>query len=101
MANITEGFFSGLFDFTFTKFVTTRIAPVIYILGMVIFGIVSIAFALSGFSRGLIAGVITIVVSPVVFFLLLIYLRVILEVVIVAFKTCENTRRTADNTRQL
>jgi uncharacterized membrane protein len=99
MANNNGNFFDGLFDFTFTKFVTTKIISVIYIIGMVLGGIGAIGFAFSGFKTSTVAGVITLIFSPIFFLLFILYLRVILELIIVSFKTAENTRQTAENTR--
>lgn len=101
MANNNGSFFSGLFDFTFTKFITTKIISVIYIIAMVLTGLGSLVFAFTGFANNFGSGILTLILAPIIFFLGILYWRIILEVIIVAFKTAENTRQTAENTRNL
>jgi hypothetical protein len=88
-----RGFFSSLFDFSFSEFITTKIIRALYILGIIADGLTAFGLFLM-FARGggmkLIAGL---VVAPIVFIVLVISLRVWLELVIVAFNIADNTRQ--------
>ena len=87
-----QDFFSTLFDFSFSEFVTTKIIKVIYGIGVLFAGIVAIAFIVKGFDASAFLGILALIVSPVVFIIYIILIRVWLEVVIVLFKISEDVR---------
>lgn len=101
MSNNSGGFFAGLFDFSFTKFVTPRIVAVLYGIGIIATGIAALAIVIAGFSNGFGSGIAALVAAPIVFFIYLLFLRVGLETLIVAFKNAESNRQIAENTRGL
>ena len=87
---------SSLFDFSFSHFITPKIQKVLYgllLIGSGIAGLVAFVtmFGMgSGFFGkvgGLIGGV---VVGPLVFLLLAMYFRVMMEILIVVFKAVEH-----------
>jgi uncharacterized membrane protein len=90
-----KGFIGALFDLSFSEFVTTRVIKVLYIIGIIVSAVFSIYFMFQGFSRGFFAGVGSIVLSPVVFFLMVVLLRIYMEIVIVLFRIAENIQRLA------
>ena len=98
MANNSGGFFEGLFDFSFTKFVTPRLVAILYIIGIIATGIAALAIVIAGFSNGFGSGIAALVAAPIIF---LLFLRVGLETLIVAFKNAESNRQIAENTRGL
>jgi hypothetical protein len=90
-----QGLISSLFDFSFSHFITPKIQKFLYVLlliGSVICGVVAFVSVLSmgsgffGKVGGLIGGVI---VGPLVFLLLAMYFRVMMEILIVVFKGVE------------
>ena len=106
---IGRGFLSALFDVTFTRFITRRLASVFYLVGLVAIGIGFIA----AFSSGIISGigalgwnlgggialiVSTIVVVPVLAFFAVVLLRFVIESGVALVAIAENTERTAQNT---
>ena len=90
-----QDFFSTLFDFSFSEFVTTKIIKVIYGIGVLFAGIVAIAFIVKGFDASAFLGILALIVSPVVFIIYIILIRVWVEVVIVLFKISEDVRNMA------
>lgn len=48
--NTPRGFFSALYDLSFYSFVTPKIIRVLYILALIIIGLWSISFLISGFT---------------------------------------------------
>ncbi len=83
-------FFSALFDFSFTDFVTNRIIKVLYILALVGLTIFSLIFLVTGVGRGGGSALVALIVAPLYFLFGLIYIRVLLEVIIL-FRIGENT----------
>ncbi|MEN6479191.1 MAG: DUF4282 domain-containing protein [Anaerolineales bacterium] len=87
------GFFQALFDTSFSELITPKIIRVLYMIGIVIAGIVALAFIISGFGRGIGLGILSLILSPILFVLYVIMFRVGLETLIVVFQIAENTRR--------
>ncbi len=102
-------FVAGLFDFSFTNFITTKVIKVLYgiwligVVGIVLFGFYAAidTMFLSRYTRPL-EGLMTLVATPIVAVLYLILGRVYMEVLIVLFKIAENlselNRKTKDQT---
>ncbi len=101
------GFIGGLFDFSFTTFVTTKVIKVLYgiwLLGVVllllggIFGAINTMF-LARYTQPL-EGLMMLVLTPIAAAIWLILGRVYMEVLIVLFKIAENltelNRKTKD-----
>jgi len=90
----TGNFFSKLFDFSFKEFLTLQIIKYLYILavigaGISALGILGGGFAAMGsdFGKGLIA----LIMAPVVFILLVLLARIVLEAIVATFRIAENT----------
>lgn len=107
--DIGRGFLSALFDITFTRFITRRLASVFFLVGLVAIGIGFV----SAFASGIISGIgaldwnpgggialilSTIVVVPVLAFFAVVLLRFIIEAGVALIAIAENTERTAQNT---
>lgn len=101
------GFVAGLFDFSFTNFVTTKVIKVLYgiwllgVAGIVLFGFYAAidTMFLRRYTQP-VEGLIMLVVTPIAAALYLILGRVYMEVLIVLFKIAENltelNRKTKD-----
>lgn len=94
--NQQDGFFGSLFDFTFSEFITTRLIRVIYVLGLIVVGIGTLAILSEGFDLGFLTGMLSVVLAALVFLLGAMYLRVVLEIMIVVFRIAENVAKIAD-----
>ncbi len=87
-----QDFFGALFDFSFKEFITTKIIKIIYAIGILGAGIGAIGVIIKGFGAGAFAGILALIVSPIVFIIYTILIRVWLEVVIVLFRISEDIR---------
>lgn len=89
----TKGFFGRLFDLSFSEFVTPSIIKVIFIVGIVLAALMSlfvfVAFANQG-GGAIVAGI---VFAPLVFFVYVLFARVLSEVYLILFRIEENTRK--------
>lgn len=90
---LTErGFFSSLFDLSFTSLITTKIIKFLYLISIVLIGLAALFFVLAAFHQSTGAGLLVLViVAPLVSLFYLIYTRVFLELVIALFRIMENT----------
>ncbi len=86
-----KGFLGSLFDLSFTEFITTRIIKFLYIVGIIIAAITAIAIIISGFGQGFVVGIISLILSPIIFLLYVLIFRIWLELIIVIFRIAENT----------
>ncbi|MBD3757763.1 MULTISPECIES: DUF4282 domain-containing protein [unclassified Microbacterium] len=109
--DIGRGFLAALFDLTFTRFITRRLASVFYLVGLVAIGISFVAAFVGGIVSGIgalwwnpgggIALIVsTIIVVPVLAFLAVVVLRFVIEAGVALVAIAENTERTAANTRR-
>ena len=87
----TKGFWAGLFDFSFSEFVTTRVVKVLYVLMVVVAAGVGVVLFLTGFKNP-----VNFLFGPLVFVGYLIVGRISLETVIVIFRLAENVQYLAD-----
>lgn len=95
------GFTGGLFDFTFTTFVTTRVVKAFYVLYVVILGLGTLGSILAGLrslltagarqsDAGLVIGLAQIAAAPLFALFLLVGGRVVFESIIVFFRIAEH-----------
>lgn len=90
--SIEGGVFRRLFDFSFSKFITTKIATLLYFLAMIVAAFAAIGVLGAGLLSGSGAmGVASLVAAPITFFLLLLLARVWLEMTVVLFRIADNT----------
>lgn len=99
MAN-NRGFFSKLFDFSFSDFIAIQIVGILYILGIIFAGLAALGIIIAGFSQSFFAGIISIIVSPIVFLLYVVLFRLGLEAFIASIRTAENTRKIVEHIRK-
>src|SRR4051812_45195708 len=86
----SRGFLESLFDVSFSSLVTTRVIKVLYILSMIVIGILALFFVVAAFSNSIAGGIVVLVIiAPLAALLYLIYVRVLLELVIVIFRIME------------
>ena len=91
-----KGFLGALFDFSFSNFITIELIKILYILGIIFSGIIAIMVIVSGFNISAGAGIIFLILSPVIFLLYVILIRIWLEIIIVIFKIADNTKQMAE-----
>jgi Domain of unknown function (DUF4282) len=86
-----KGFFSGLFDFGFTSFITLKFLRVIYGVLVVLILLMGVGLLVASISQGGLYAVLAIVVVPIVTLIYLVVTRVSLEIVALFFRIGENT----------
>lgn len=82
----TKGFFGALFEFSFSEFLTPKIIKVLYGIGLALAAIGALVFIVAGFHRGVGTGIIFLIISPLVFLLYALGVRIYLEILIVMFR---------------
>jgi hypothetical protein len=92
-ASTQKGFFGRLFDLSFTEFVTPSIIKVIFIVGIVLAALMSLLVFATFANQGGGAIVAGNVFAPLVFFVYVLFARVLSEVYLVLFRIEENTRK--------
>jgi len=91
-----EGFFSHLFDFSFSRFVAIRLVSACYILAMLGCACVFVAIAVVGISRGGWGVIFGPLLGLLASLVCLLYARLRLEWIAVLFRIAENTKATAE-----
>jgi len=84
-----KGFLGTLYDFSFSRFVTPKVLKLLYTLGLLIALFGAIRFIGAGFDRGVMSGLISLLVSPALFLLYSLLARVAVELVMVLFRIAE------------
>lgn len=86
-----RGFFSSLFDFSFSSFITTKILGIIYGIAMVGIALFTLIFIAGAFRANAAAGLFMLLIGGPLFFLLYVIMtRVWLEFLAVVFRIAEN-----------
>lgn len=88
---MTSGFFESLFDFSFNKLVTTKVAKVVYVLAVIAISLWSVVILIAGLGQGGAAAFASIIGAPLMWIFAVVAIRIYLEVVIILFKISENT----------
>ncbi len=88
--------FAPLLDFRFTKFITVKIIQVLYLVGIAVTALYIFAGVIGAFQMGAVYGMFALIMSPLVFLLSVLILRVYLEIIAVIFRIAENTSRLVD-----
>ncbi len=99
--NPSTSFIESLMDFSFTAFVTSKIIKLLYGLSIVGAALVGLVLIVGAFVTSTLAGIFTLlVIAPLVFAIVVIYSRVLLEIIIVVFRISEHAAEIAANTRK-
>jgi hypothetical protein len=78
-APAAKGFFSALFDFSFSSFITPMIVKAVYVLALVALGLAWLLFLVVAFSRNPVGGLFVLVIGPVIVLIYLAFIRMTLE----------------------
>ena len=84
-------FFSALFDFSFKSFITSKIIRVLYFLSIAGAALWSLRLIVGGFQESAGAGLLMLLIGgPLAFLVVVIYARVLLEIILVVFRISDN-----------
>jgi formate-dependent nitrite reductase membrane component NrfD len=95
----TKGFFGALFDMSFSTWVTVRIIKVLYWLGLIVLGLMTVMVFLSLAVESAAQAILALILAPIIFLIGAILLRVYLEVIIVLFRIADHTAEIAAASR--
>lgn len=93
----TGKFLKNLFDFSFKKFVTTRIVRFIFWINVVAAAALGVMTIIGGFRESVILGILAVIFTPIFYVIYIAIIRVLLEVVVVVFRIGEYTEEIAEN----
>jgi Domain of unknown function (DUF4282) len=96
-----KGFIASLFDFSFTEMITPKVIKLIYVLLVAVSGLITLGIIIAGFSQGVAAGLLTLILSPLFFLWFVFWSRVYLEFIIAYFHIYENTRVLAQHAQKI
>lgn len=92
------GFFQSLKDTRFNSLITPKLVRFLYVVSVVVLAIGVPVFIVTGFAHSARAGVIALIVTPIIAFIYLILVRLYLELIVVTFKIRDAAERVAENT---
>jgi Domain of unknown function (DUF4282)/zinc-ribbon domain len=82
-----KGFFASLFDYSFSAFITPKIIKLLYVLSTIGVALWTVIVILWGFRQSTGLGILMLLIlGPIFFVLTMIYVRVLLELLIVFFR---------------
>jgi len=96
----SKNFLQVLFDFSFTEFITPRIVGVIYAIVVVLLTLACLGVVFSSLTRGIGPLIGALIFAPLIFFLYVLFFRIVLESMVAAMYTANNTAQIAENTRR-
>ncbi|MBN2207675.1 MAG: DUF4282 domain-containing protein [Candidatus Coatesbacteria bacterium] len=94
--NQQRGFLGALFDISFSELITIRVIKVLFALAIAVAAVVVGTQIVGGFMYSAGVGVLVLLISPIIFTLYVIAVRIWLEVVIVIFRISDDVKRIAD-----
>ncbi|MBN1591735.1 MAG: DUF4282 domain-containing protein [Candidatus Coatesbacteria bacterium] len=94
--NRESGFFASLFDLSFSELVTVKVIKFLFVLAIIIAAVASVGYIVASFAHSAGAGVLVLIISPIIFLIYVIMARIWLEVLIVIFRISEDVRRISD-----
>jgi hypothetical protein len=92
-----KSFIESMLDLSFTSFVSTKLIKVIYLLSVILSCISGMALIVSGIYRGVGAGILSLIVAPLVVILEITVARVCLEIVMVLFRIAQDVNKIANS----
>ena len=90
------GLVGSLLDFSFSEFVTAKLIRVLYGLGLISAGFTAFGVLGAGLAGGFLQGVVALFLAPLVFLVMALYIRVLLEVLMVVFRSAEDVAKIAE-----
>lgn len=86
-------FFKTLFDFSFSRFITTKIIGLVYAIALFFIGCIVLVIVGNSFRNGFFAGIGFLIVAPLIALIYIMLVRIGLESLVAGIKTAENTSR--------
>ncbi|MCP4550254.1 MAG: DUF4282 domain-containing protein [bacterium] len=90
--NTDKGILGTLFDFSFSEFITIKVVKILFIIGLVTSGWWTVKVIQGVWWDSTFWGVITVLISPIIFAMFVLLVRVALELVLVLFRIAEGVK---------
>jgi uncharacterized membrane protein len=90
-----KSFLATLFDFSFSSLITIKIVRFLYALALIGAAVWTLIVLVAAFNESGGAGIVVLVLTPIIFLLFAIVVRVYMELIIVQFKIADNTSKMA------
>jgi hypothetical protein len=84
-----------LLDFDFKNLITVRVIKVLYIISIIIAVLLALCIVIDGFTDSFFWGLIKLIIAVISFFVVVIYSRILLELVVVIFKISDDIAKLA------
>jgi hypothetical protein len=81
-----KSFLGSLFDFSFSSFITPKIIKVLFVIGLVLVLLLTLFYIIFAFISNIAFGVVVLILSPIIFLLYMLVVRIYLELLIVIFR---------------
>lgn len=81
----------SLFDLSFAEFITPGVMKVLFVILIAAVALGTLFMIIGAFTAGIWLGVLTLILSPVIFLLYALFARVWCEMIMVLFRIAENT----------
>ena len=91
-----RSFLASLFDLSFSYFITLKLVRWLFMLGLAAGAVLVLVAIFAAFNVRSGLGVLVLLLSPVLFLLIAVYVRVALEIIAIFFRLEENTARVAN-----
>ncbi len=86
-----KGFLASIFDFSFKEVVTTRVIKILFVIMIIFAGLAALSILIVGFMKSAVAGIVSLIFAPLIFFLYVLFARIWCEIIMVMFRIAENT----------
>jgi len=81
-----KSFLGSLFDFSFSSFITPKIIKILFVIGLILIAIITLIFIIMAFISHIGFGIVVLILSPIIFLLYTLAVRIYLELLIVIFR---------------
>jgi Domain of unknown function (DUF4282)/Protein of unknown function (DUF2510) len=89
-----KGFFNSLFDINFSSLIISRIVKIVYVIAIVLIGLEALVVIIGSLaSRNIGVFIAALIIAPIAALFSLIWIRILLEIVIIIFRIGEDVRR--------
>jgi hypothetical protein len=92
-----KSFLNSVLDLSFSNFITTKLIRIIYLIFVILSCISGMAIIVAGMFNGIGAGILSLIVAPLVVALEIMVCRVFLEIVMVIFKIAKDVDKIAND----
>lgn len=88
-------FFKAIYDFSFNQFVSPKTMKFLYGLSILFAGLIALLLVIGGFNVSMLFGIFSLIIgAPLIFLLMVIFTKVLLETILVIFRIADHLANT-------